>query len=216
LADALRPAGRTDPAAGQPRLAGPDSPGCGAPWIRPAGTPRSASERHTHDRRHLTPIPIPREEEKCSGPTRLGGRATEGPPKTKAGERLIFLDAETARMLREHRTAQVKARMPAGEAWQDNDLIFARADGSPWPPDYLSRRFKRLAAEAGVPVMTLHEGGRHTGNSLRRDAGVDQEIRMRQASYADREVNDRYTHVREEAHLQAAEQVARLIREAGA
>jgi hypothetical protein len=25
----------------------------------------------------------------------------------------------------------------------------------------------------GVPVVTLHEGGRHTGNSLMQDAGVD-------------------------------------------
>jgi hypothetical protein len=53
----------------------------------------------------------------------LGGLVTEGIAKTKAGERLIFLDAETARMLREHHTAQVKARMLAGKAWQDDDLI---------------------------------------------------------------------------------------------
>jgi integrase len=146
----------------------------------------------------------------------LGGKVIEGRPKTRAGERLIFLDAETARLLREHRKAQAAARLLAGEAWQDNDLIFARADGSPWPPDYVSRRFRRLADEAGVPVISLHEGGRHTGNSLMRDAGVDQEIRMRQVGHADREVNDRYTHVMVEAHLEAAEQVARLVREAGA
>jgi len=36
-----------------------------------------------------------------------------------------------------------------------------------------------IAAQAGVPVIKLHEGGRHTGNSLMRDAGVDQEVRVR-------------------------------------
>jgi hypothetical protein len=57
--------------------------------------------------------------------------------------------------------------------------VFGREDGTPWPPDYVSRRFKVLEREAGVPVIKLHEGGRHTANSLGHDAGVDPEIRQR-------------------------------------
>ena len=127
----------------------------------------------------------------------------------------MFLDYDTAELLREHRKAQVKARMAAGPAWQDNDLIFCQADGRLWNPDHVSKRFKKLAAQAGVPVIKLHEGGRHTGNSLMRDAGVDQEVRMREVGHAGRDINDRYTHVLIEAHLAAAEQTAALIREAG-
>jgi site-specific recombinase XerD len=48
-----------------------------------------------------------------------------------------------------------------------------------------------------------------------RDAGVDQEVRMRLVGHSDQSVNDRYTHVLEEAHLAAAEQTAALVREAG-
>ena len=48
----------------------------------------------------------------------------------------------------------------------------------------MSKRFKKLAAQAGVPVIKLHEGGRHPGNSLMRDAGVDQEVRMREVGHA--------------------------------
>ena len=66
-----------------------------------------------------------------------------------------------------------------------------------------------------MPVIKLHEGGRHTGNSPMRDAGVDQEVRMREVGHAGRDINDRYTHVLIEAHLAAAEQTAALIREAG-
>jgi integrase len=79
----------------------------------------------------------------------------------------------------------------------------------------VTRRFKRLAAQAGVPVVTLHEDGRHTGNSLMQDAGVDQELRMREVGHADKSVNDRYTHPLEEAHLAASEQTAALVRKAG-
>jgi len=64
-------------------------------------------------------------------------------------------------------------------------------------------------------VIKLHEGGRHTGNSLMRDAGVDQELRMREVGHADKSVNDRYTHALEEAHFAAAEQTAALVRKAG-
>jgi hypothetical protein len=44
---------------------------------------------------------------------------------------------------------------------------------------------------AGVPVICPHGGGRHTGNSMMQDAGVDQELRMREVGHADRSVNNR-------------------------
>jgi integrase len=94
------------------------------------------------------------------------GAVSESTPKTKTktGDRLIWLDAETVRILKEHCTAQLKARVMAGESWQDNDLIFCRGDGTPYRPDAVSRRFKRLAALAGLPVIKLHEG-RHSAAS---------------------------------------------------
>ena len=136
-------------------------------------------------------------------------------PRAKAGDRLVFLDADTAALLREHRKAQLRVRMAAGPAWTDNDLVFCQPDGRPWLPDHVSKRFKRLAAQAGVPVIKLHEGGRHTGNSMMRDAGVDQEMRMRAVGHASRDINDRYTHPLIEAHLAAAGQTAALVRKAG-
>jgi len=146
----------------------------------------------------------------------LGGKLhEEATAKSRAGDRLVFLDTRTATMLREHRTAQLRARMKAGEAWQDHDLVFCQPDGRPWNPDHVSKRFKRLAEQAGVPVIKLHEGGRHTANSMMRDAGVDQEVRMREVGHASTDINDRYTHVLIEAHLAAAEQTAALADKAG-
>jgi hypothetical protein len=81
----------------------------------------------------------------------IGGEVIEGKPKSKAGERRVWLDAGSVDRYRAHRRAQVAERLRAFSAWQDNDLIFCRADGSPWPPDYVSREFKRYAAEAGMP-----------------------------------------------------------------
>jgi len=145
----------------------------------------------------------------------LGGKVvTGGRPKTKAGERRVYLGPETAELLRAHRKALLVARLRAGQAWQDNDLIFCQPDGRPWNPDHVSRRFRRLAAEAGVPVIKLHEA-RHSAISLMRDAGVDREIRMREAGHADQQVADRYTHLMDTAHLAAASAVEKLVSKAG-
>jgi integrase len=121
----------------------------------------------------------------------------------------------TASLLREHRKAQLAARLRAGSSWEDNDLVFCQPDGRPWNPDHISKRFKRLAAQAGVPVIKLHEGGRHTGNSLMYDAEVRPDIVMRQIGHASREISQRYNHPQRQAHLQAAHQVAALVRQAG-
>jgi integrase len=81
----------------------------------------------------------------------LGGTLVEEPTaKSRAGDRLVFLDTETAGLLREHRQAQRKARLRAGAGWQDDDLIFCQDDGRPWLPDHISKRFRRLAAQAGA------------------------------------------------------------------
>jgi integrase len=115
--------------------------------------------------------------------------------------------------LKEHRTAQLKARRMAGESWQDNDLIFCQGDGTPCKPDAVTRLFKRLAALAGLPVIKLHEG-RHSAASLARDAAVDPEIRRRTLGHADAAMTAHYTHIEPEAHKAAAEAVAKLVESA--
>jgi integrase len=145
----------------------------------------------------------------------LGGEVIEGRAKSKAGARRIWLDSGTVTLLRAHRKAQLAMRLRASTAWEDNDLVFCREDGSAWPPDYVSRRFKELARAAGLPVIKLHEG-RHSAASLARDAGVDHKIRQEQLGHATGAMTDHYTHVLAEEHLAAAEAVARLVTEAGA
>jgi len=144
----------------------------------------------------------------------IRAEVTEGRPKSGAGERLIGLDEETIRLLREHRTAQLRARIKAGPAGQDDDLVFCQDDGTPWKPEHVSRRFKALAAAAGLPVIKRHEG-RHSAASLARDAAVDPEIRRKTLGHADAAMTSHYTHIEAQAHRAAAEMVAKLVEEAG-
>jgi integrase len=140
----------------------------------------------------------------------IGANVVEGRPKTQAGERQIWLDDRTIALLGEHRKQQLGARLAAGPAWQDNDLIFCKDDGTPWKPDYVSRRFKVLAKAAGLPIIKLHEG-RHSAASLARDANVDPEIRRKTLGHADQAMTSHYTHIEAQAHRAAAEAVARFV-----
>jgi integrase len=146
----------------------------------------------------------------------LGGTITpEDKAKTRDSKRRVWLDETTVALLKARRKAQLAARLRVGEAWQDNDLVFCRDDGTPWPPDLVSRRFKALAAKAGVSVIKLHEGGRHTAPSLARTAEVDPEIRRETLGHADAAMTSHYTHIEAQAHLAAAEAVAHLVEGAG-
>jgi integrase len=144
----------------------------------------------------------------------IGGEVTEGKPKSRAGDRKIWLDAATVALLKAHRKAQLADRLRASSAWLDNDLVFCRPDGSPWTPDYVTHHFKKLAGAAGVPVIKLHEG-RHSAASLQRDAEVDPEIRRKTLGHADQAMTSHYTHIEAEAHRAAAEAVARLVEGTG-
>src|ERR1017187_2543917 len=102
---------------------------------------------------------------------------------------------------------------PAGPDWQDHDLVFCQPDGRPYRPDYVTRRFQRLAAEAGLPGIRLHDG-RDTAASLADEADVSQEIRQKTLGHADAAMTSHYTHVRAARHRAAAEQVASLVAKA--
>jgi integrase len=136
------------------------------------------------------------------------GELYEDAPKTRAGERLIWLDDVTAGLLREHRTAQRRARMQAlPGTWQDNDLIFCQPDGTPWRPDHVTRRFQAIAREAGLPVIRLHEG-RHSAVSLQAEAGVDPELTQRTVGHAGAAMRLYYTHPQAQAYRAAANATA--------
>ncbi len=92
--------------------------------------------------------------------------------KTDNGRRSIDLDERTIAMLRTWRKGQLEERMLVGPAaYQDNDLVFARPDGTPINPDAFSQSFDRIVARSPLPRLRLHDL-RHTHASILLKAGV--------------------------------------------
>ncbi|OUC96073.1 tyrosine-type recombinase/integrase [Streptosporangium minutum] len=140
----------------------------------------------------------------------LGGRIVVDTPKSRAGQRVISLDAETVRLLKAHQRKQRRARM-AGEEYEDHDLVFPRADGRPLPPDRVTEGFKAVARTAGLPVIKLHEA-RHTAATLGLEAGLDVKVVSVQLGHSTTTITrDLYQHVRRAVLDDAAEKVVALI-----
>jgi integrase len=64
---------------------------------------------------------------------------------------VIVLAPVAATMLRAWRTAQIEERRLWPWRKEHSDLVFTKDDGSPLKPDWLNRRFKQLARQAGLP-----------------------------------------------------------------
>lgn len=90
--------------------------------------------------------------------------------KSDSSSRTIALDPATAGHLRSHRAAQAAARLRAGSAWQDHDLVLCRADGTPLSPPAVSVAFRRANDRSDLPRIRLHDL-RHTHATLLLQAG---------------------------------------------
>lgn len=80
-------------------------------------------------------------------------------PKTRAGRRTVSIDTTTVTLLAQLRNAQDDAAARLGR-WC-TDLVAVSLAGKPFDPAWLLARWKQAARDAGVPVITLHQG-RHT------------------------------------------------------
>jgi integrase len=139
----------------------------------------------------------------------VGGELLTGPPKSRAGRRSVplSLDSEFLAALRDHRKAQLAARM-AAQDWTETGLILAMPDGKPVPLWRLSARFRELVTAAGLPPLSLH-GARHTANSTWNAAGVPTFERQSWLGHSSPALTDAtYLHLRPEQHKRAAAQVA--------
>jgi len=146
--------------------------------------------------------------------TDVNGRSMVSTPKTKRGQRLVPIDAETVAMLRRQRETQNLERVAWGPAWNEAGLIFTREDGRPLRPEYVTRHFQALALRAGLPVIRLHDL-RHTNASLALSAGVDLKVVSERLGHSQLAITaDLYTHVNRGLGKAAAEQIARALRSA--
>jgi integrase len=132
-------------------------------------------------------------------------------PKTAKGKRSLALDPATVAALKEHRVRQASERLAVGPGWQDSGLVFTWGDGRPLHPERFSRWFDRLARDAGLPKIRLHDV-RHSYATAALAAGIPAKIVSERLGHANIAITmDTYSHVLPGLDEFAASTVARLI-----
>jgi hypothetical protein len=70
---------------------------------------------------------------------------------------VIALDHTTVAALRAHRDRQQAEATDFGPCYRASGYVFTGLNGDPMAPDRLTRTFKNLAAQAGLPPVRLHD-----------------------------------------------------------
>jgi integrase len=129
--------------------------------------------------------------------------------KTRTSRRSIDLDTTTLDVLKGWRAFQ-HATLAAVGLQPDDNWVFTDGDGDPIHPHALSQAFERIARQAGVPVIRLHDL-RHTHGSLLIKEGVPVKVVSERLGHANIAFTiDTYQHVLPGMQADAARTYQRL------
>ena len=119
----------------------------------------------------------------------------ETDPKTEKSRRKITLPLPVVEVLKQHRTVQLEARLKAGKAWQDNDLVFCNIYGRYLHPDRMVEQFQKLLRDAGLPHLRFHDL-RHSAATILLSMGVHAKVVQELLGHSTISVTmDVYSHV---------------------
>ncbi|HEY1978220.1 MAG TPA: tyrosine-type recombinase/integrase [Candidatus Baltobacteraceae bacterium] len=118
--------------------------------------------------------------------------------------RTVTMPATLAAILKQHREQQDGERDLLGKAYKDDNLVFAKPNGSIVNPRAFGDRVIELAQRANVKPITAH-CLRDTHASLLASKGVPLEVVSKRLGHADiRTTAERYLHVYRERDEEAA------------
>jgi Phage integrase family len=108
-------------------------------------------------------------------------------------------------------TSSSSNRSGGTSEYHDHGVLFCWPDGRPPRPDTITRRFKKLAAAAGLPEIDLHDV-RHSYATAGRDARIDWKALSHRIGHSDVAFTmKQYVQTDLEADRQVANTLAELI-----
>lgn len=144
---------------------------------------------------------------------RKGGGWYFGEPKTSRSRRTIPLPATLITMLTAHRSKQMTARLKAGAAYQNNDLVFATGEGTPHNSRNLAQRhFLAILKSANLPLNFRLYDLRHSCATLLLVAGENPKVVSERLGHASVVLTlDTYSHVLPSMQREATEKLEKML-----
>jgi integrase len=134
------------------------------------------------------------------------------PTKTKSGRRQIKVGKGALAMLEAHRQRQETLKASAGDRWVETGMIFTTNIGTYLDQTRVSREFKQILRENGLPDLRFHDL-RHTSISLLLDMGTPVNTVQRRAGHSKASVTtDIYGHVMAHSQDAAAENIEEIVK----
>ncbi|MEK9520045.1 site-specific integrase [Streptomyces venezuelae] len=143
---------------------------------------------------------------------RVAGEVYEDDPKGRRRTQTLPLPAICVAPLRWQRMRQAADRDRLGEFWEDTGYVFTTRTGKPVEPRNLYRSFTRVAKNADLRVVRLHDA-RHGTATLLTAAGVPPRVVMEILGHSQIAVTmNVYTHVVQDTQREAVSHIDRLLR----
>ncbi|MEV4938910.1 tyrosine-type recombinase/integrase [Streptomyces zaomyceticus] len=143
---------------------------------------------------------------------RVAGEVYEDDPKGRRRKQTLPLPAICVAPLRWQRMRQAADRDRLGEFWEDTGYVFTTRTGKPIEPRNLYRSFTRVAKNADLRVVRLHDA-RHGTATLLTAAGVPPRVVMEILGHSQIAVTmNVYTHVVQDTQREAMSHMDRLLR----
>ena len=132
-------------------------------------------------------------------------------PKTKKSIREIPLSEEAVKVLKIHKRKQNEQKMLYRDIYQDNGVVFAKADGSFEDPREVLRRFHKILKKAGVRKCRFHDL-RHTFASILLNEGESMKVIQELLGHSTITTTmDIYSHVTKETKKRSIEILERTV-----
>jgi integrase len=120
---------------------------------------------------------------------------SHGDTKPRKSRRTLEPPAQAAEALCKHHTRQAAQRFSAGEAWEDNNLVFCPRPGTPLDAANVRRGFQLITAKAGIGEQWTPRELRHSFVSIMSDSGVPPETIADRVGHAGTAVTEKvYRH----------------------
>jgi len=127
-------------------------------------------------------------------------------------DRVIALPNELLKLLNQHKTNQQKNIEIYGKKYEDNNLVFCKADGTPFNPRYLTTSFNEILKTNGFPAMHLHDL-RHFAASQMLSIGTPMHVVSKILGHSSISITiDTYSHLVDSDRTNAADLMDKLYR----
>ena len=125
----------------------------------------------------------------------IKGQTIVSTTKTASGERKVKIPVFVLQALRERREKQWSERKIIGEAYQENNLVCCKSDGSYYNTGSFTTKFSKLLKKFGLRHIRYHDL-RHTNATLMMSYGIPIKVMSENLGHANTGVTmDTYSHV---------------------